>query len=63
MNHLSNVLLPIKSAILALERQTANIAENYIHLIKIGDAINKLPENTYKGFKNHCVKIYNERYV
>jgi hypothetical protein len=63
MNHLAKVLLPIKNAILALERQTANLADNYIYLIKIGDAINKLPENAYKGFRAHCVKIYNERYV
>jgi len=63
MNHLAGVLFPIRNAILALERKTANLADNYIYLIKIGDAINKLPTNSYKGFRNHCVKIYNERYV
>ena len=63
MNHLASVLLPIRNAILALERKTANLADNYIYLIKVGDAINRLPRNSYKGFRNHCVKIYNERYV
>ena len=63
MNHLGNVLLPVRNAILALERKTANLADNYIHLIKVGDAINKLPTNSYKGFRNHCVDIYNKRYV
>ena len=63
MNHLGNVLLSIRNAILALECKTANLADNYIHLIKVGDAINKLSKNSYKGFRNHCVKIYNERYI
>ena len=61
MDHLASLLFPIRNAILALERKTANLAESYIYLLKIGDAINKLPKNSYKGFRNHCVKIYNER--
>ena len=63
MNHLANVLRPVKDAILALERKSANLADNYIYLIKVGDAINKLPKNSYKSFRNHCIKVYNDRYV
>jgi WD40 repeat protein len=34
-----------------------------IHLIKIAAAIKSLPSEDYRGFRNHCIKVFNERLV
>jgi hypothetical protein len=58
MNHLAKVHLHLPNFSFKMMD-----GQSCIYLMKIDDAINKLPENVYKGFRNHCVKFYNERYV
>jgi hypothetical protein len=62
MQHLSEVLLPIKNAILAVEASNATLADAYINLIKIGAAIQNLSTNEYKGFRNYCIKKFDCRF-
>ena len=62
MQHLSNILLPIKLAILEVEGAQATLADCYISLLKIGAAINKLPRDEYRIFRNHCIQVFNNRY-
>src|ERR1044071_4844269 len=62
MQHLANVLLPIKNVILAIEANHSTLADAYINLMKIAAAIYNLPTNEYKGFRNHCVEIFNNRF-
>ena len=62
MQHLANVLLPIKNAILAIEANHSTLTDAYINLMKIAAAIYNLPTNEYKGFCNYCVEIFNNRF-
>ena len=59
---LTSVLLPLKMAILNLEGTKFNLADCFIQLIKLVVSINKITnERRINGFKNHCIKIINER--
>ena len=59
---LTSVLLPLKMAILNLEGTNSNLADCFIQLIKLVVSINKITnERRMNGFKNHCIKIINER--
>jgi len=60
---LNSILIPIKSAILSLESKNTNLADCYIHLLKISIIINNLLNFDYSNFKNYCIKKYNERYI
>ena len=60
---LTNILIPIKNAILNLESQNTNLADCYIQFLKVGIAINNLSNFDYSSFKNYCIKKYNERYI
>ncbi|GET03325.1 ribonuclease H-like domain-containing protein [Rhizophagus clarus] len=50
MQHLSEILLPIKNAILAVEAAQSTLADAYINLLKIAAAIQNLSTDEYKGF-------------
>jgi hypothetical protein len=56
-----SVLLPLRTAILHLERININLADCFIQLIKLGISINKI-SNEQIGFKNHCIKVINNRW-
>jgi hypothetical protein len=62
MQYLAEVLLPIKNAILATEANCSTLADGYINLMKIAAAIQNLPTSEYKGFRNHCIKKFNNRF-
>jgi len=58
---ISNILEPIKKAILCLESNTSNLADCYIELLRIGMAFEKISTSDYFFFKNFCIKKYNKR--
>jgi hypothetical protein len=62
MQHLSEMLFPIKNAILAVEAANSTLADAYINLIKIAAVIQNLPTDEYKGFRNYCIKKFNHRF-
>jgi hypothetical protein len=62
MQHLSDVLFPVKNAILAVEATHATLADAYMNLMKIAAAIHNLSTDEYKGFRNHCVKKFDYRF-
>lgn len=60
---LASILLPIKTAILRLEGASVNLADCFIELIKLFVSINNIPnEQGMIGFKNHCIKVINDRW-
>ena len=59
---LSEVLLPIKNAILSLERNNANLADCYINLIRVAATIKKMDQDDYKDFRTYLIRIFNTRY-
>ncbi|GBB97201.1 hypothetical protein RclHR1_02940003 [Rhizophagus clarus] len=62
MQHLSEILLPIKNAILTVEAAQSTLADAYINLLKIAAAIQNLSTDEYKGFRNHCIRKFNHRF-
>ena len=55
------MLLPLKIAILHLERANINLANCFIQLIKLAVNINNISnEQGMIEFKNHCIKIINK---
>jgi hypothetical protein len=62
MQYLSKILLPIKNAILAVEATNSTLADAYMNLIKIAAAIQNLPTDEYRGFRNHCIEKFNHRF-
>ncbi|CAB4413403.1 unnamed protein product [Rhizophagus irregularis] len=62
MQHLSEVLFPIKNAILAVEVANSTLADAYVNLMKIAAVIQNLFTDEYKGFCNHCIKKFNHRF-
>jgi hypothetical protein len=58
---LAETLLPIKNAILSLERNNANLADCYIHLLQVAASIKKMDQDDYKDFYTHLIKVFNIR--
>ncbi|CAG8804616.1 20639_t:CDS:2, partial [Dentiscutata erythropus] len=56
MQYLTEILAPFKSAILEVEESQSNLADCYIALLKIGAAINNLPQKEYHKFRNYSYK-------
>ncbi|CAG8810103.1 5741_t:CDS:2, partial [Racocetra persica] len=52
---------PIKEIITVLELQTANLANCFINLIRLGATINKLSNNN--SFKMNAINIFNKQYA
>jgi hypothetical protein len=62
MQYLSDILFPIKNAILAVEATNSTLADAYINLMKIAAVIQNLPADEYKGFRNYCIEKFNRRF-
>jgi hypothetical protein len=54
--------LPIKNAILSLERNDANLADCYINLLRVAASIKKMDQDDYSDFRAHLIKVFNIRY-
>lgn len=60
---ITSVLLPLKNTILHLEGANVNFADCFIQLIKLAISINNISsEQSIAGFKNHCIKVMNNRW-
>lgn len=58
---LSFVLEPLRKAVLALEARSATLADCFLSLARLAAGLKKLPKSFNPGFRNHCVKVINER--
>jgi hypothetical protein len=59
---LAFVLEPLRKAVLALEARSATLADCFFSLARLAAVLNKLPKTFNSGFRNHCVKVFNERF-
>ena len=59
---ISEILKPIKDAILTLERMNATLADCYLQILKIATFFKEMPTVDYRIIKNECIKIFNKRY-
>jgi hypothetical protein len=55
------VLKPIKTTITLLESVNTNLADYFLQLILLADAIKKLPSQGMVEFHQHCIEIFNKR--
>lgn len=53
---LTEILTPIKKAIMSLESKDVNLADCYVELLRIGANYQSLSSIDYKLFKNYCTK-------
>ncbi|GBC50085.2 ribonuclease H-like domain-containing protein [Rhizophagus irregularis DAOM 181602=DAOM 197198] len=60
VNKLTKVLKPIKTAITLLEGASTNLADYFIQLILLANAIKKLPSQEMVGFHQHCIESFNK---
>ncbi|CAB4479466.1 unnamed protein product [Rhizophagus irregularis] len=60
VNKLTKVLKPIKTAITLLESASTNLADCFIQLILLANAIKKLPSQGMVGFHQHCIESFNK---
>ena len=58
---LAEVLLPIKNAILSLEKNNTNLADCYINLLRVAAFIKKMDQDGYKDFRIYLTKVFNKR--
>jgi len=58
---ISDILKPIKEAILMLERTYTTLADCYLYLLRIATFFKQMPMNDYRSLKNSCIKAFNER--
>jgi len=63
VSDLANIMKPIKEAILTLESNKATMADCYFSLAYLGQSINKIPEDDHMMFRQHAIKIFNERFI
>ncbi|CAB4411425.1 unnamed protein product [Rhizophagus irregularis] len=59
---ISDILKPIKEAILMLERTYITLADCYLYLLRIATFFKQMPMNDYRSLKNSCIKAFNKRY-
>jgi len=52
----------LRKAVLALEVRAATLADCFLSLVRLAAVLNKLPRSFNPGFRNHCVKVINERF-
>jgi hypothetical protein len=57
---LTKVLKPIETAITLLESANANLADCFIQLVLLANAIKKLPSQGMVGFHQHCIESFNK---
>ena len=60
---MAEILLLIKNAILSLEKNNANLADCYIHLLRIAASIKKMNQNDYKDFHTYFIRVFNKGIV
>ncbi|GET54841.1 ribonuclease H-like domain-containing protein [Rhizophagus irregularis DAOM 181602=DAOM 197198] len=60
VNKLTKVLKLIKTAITLLESASTNLADCFIQLILLANAIKKLPSQGMVGFHQHCIESFNK---
>ena len=46
---------------MALEARSATLADCFLSLARLAAVLNKLPKSFNPSFRNHCVKVINER--
>lgn len=63
VRNLSELLKPIKNAILVLECNNTTLADCYLQLLKIATYFKSIPATDYQQLKNSCIKIFNQRYL
>lgn len=59
---LSNIVKPIKDAIVCLEGRASNLANCFHIYIKLALAINNISIEFQKNFRNYCITKFNNRY-
>lgn len=59
---LAFVLEPLKKAVLFLESKKATLSDCYLSLAKLAAALKQLPRSFNISFRNHCIKVINQRY-
>jgi len=57
---LSEILKPIKEAILMLEGNNATLADCYLHLLRIATFFKSM-QNDYQTLRNSCISVFNKR--
>ncbi|GET65821.1 ribonuclease H-like domain-containing protein [Rhizophagus irregularis DAOM 181602=DAOM 197198] len=57
---LSDILEPIKKAILMLEGSNVTLADCYLHLLRIAAFFKSMPTDDYKELRNSCISIFNK---
>ncbi|CAG8800534.1 652_t:CDS:2, partial [Cetraspora pellucida] len=50
----------IKDAILSVEANRSTLADCYINLMRIAAAIQNLPTEEYRGFRNYCIRKFDQ---
>ena len=63
VRNLSELLKPIKNAILALEGNNVTLADCYLQLLKIATYFKSIPATDYQQLKNLCIEVFNKRYL
>lgn len=58
----SEILKPIRDAILMLEKTNSTLADCYLQILKIAAFFKEMPVVDYRTIKNECIKIFNKRY-
>ena len=58
---MSELLKPIKNAILVLEGNNTTLADCYLQLLKIAAYFKSIPATDYQQLKNSCIKVFNQR--
>jgi hypothetical protein len=58
---LSEILKPIKDAILSLEGTNTNLADCYLQLLRTAYIFKTMPTDDYKTLKASCIRIFNKR--
>lgn len=59
---LSQVLKPIKEAIISLEAKTTNLADCYLGYVKLAAAIKTISQDQHLMFRRACITIFNDRF-
>lgn len=58
---LAFVLDPLRKAVLSLESKKATLADCFLSLARLAATLKKLPRSFNTSFRNHCIKVINER--
>ncbi|CAG8822256.1 22299_t:CDS:2, partial [Cetraspora pellucida] len=56
-----SILHPLKISVGCLESRTSNLADCYVHLVSLANAIFRVP-NQNIAFKNYCIEKFNRRW-